>query len=150
MIDSMIPHDALVLIGDGRKALFLRNKGAPARLRFEVEDVFEQDNPSTSEQGTDQPGRAVTGVGTARNGAIEGTDWHRLAEERFAVEIADTLYRRIHAGHCEKLVVVAPPRVLGEMRKAFHKEVAACISAEVPKELTSHPVAEIEKILSAL
>ena len=77
-------------------------------------------------------------------------NWHRLAEERFAVEIADTLYRRIHAGHCEKLVVVAPPRVLGEMRKAFHKEVAACISAEAPKELTSHPVAEIEKILSAL
>ncbi|CAM5777044.1 host attachment protein [Labrys miyagiensis] len=149
MIDNIIPHDALVLVGDGRKALFLRNKGRAAHLRLEVEDVFQQDNPSTSEQGTDQPGRAVAGVGSGRS-AMEETDWHRLAEERFAAEIADTLYRRIHAGHCDKLVVVAPPKVLGEMRKAFHKEVTARISAEVPKELTSHPVSEIEKILSAL
>jgi protein required for attachment to host cells len=149
MIDSVIPHDALVLVGDGRKALFLRNKGGAARLRFQVEDVLEQDNPSTSEQGTDQPGRAVTGAGTARS-AMEETDWHRLAEDRFAVEIAEALYRRVHAGRCEKLVVVAPPKVLGEMRKAFHKEVSACISAEIPKELTSHPLPEIAKILAAL
>ena len=80
---------------------------------------------------------------------MEETDWHQLAEDRFAVEIAATLYRRVHAGHCEKLVIVAPPKVLGEMRKAFHKEVSACISAEIPKELTSHPLPEIEKILAA-
>jgi protein required for attachment to host cells len=149
MIGNTIPHDALVLVGDGRKALFLRNKGATAKLRLEVEDVLAQDNPPTSEQGTARPGRASASVGTARS-AMEETDWHRLAEERFATEIADALYKRVHAGHCDSLVVVAPPRVLGEMRKAFHKEVSACISAELSKELTSHTVPEIEKILAGL
>ncbi|TNW45317.1 host attachment protein, partial [Acinetobacter baumannii] len=39
MPDVKIPHDALVLIGDGEKALFLRNKGHAARLCLVVEEV---------------------------------------------------------------------------------------------------------------
>jgi protein required for attachment to host cells len=38
---------------------------------------------------------------------------------------------------------------LGNLRKAFHPEVAERIAAEIPKELTSHPVAEIERLVSA-
>ena len=61
-----ISHNALVLIGDGQKALFLRNKGTAHQVRLEVEQVLEQDNPATREQGTDRPGRSVASVGTAR------------------------------------------------------------------------------------
>ena len=49
----------------------------------------------------------------------------------------------------EALVVVAPPRTLGELRKHFHKEVERRLVAEVPKDLVDLPVAEIEKILQA-
>ena len=64
----LISHNALVLIGDGRKALFLRNKGTAHQVRLEVEQIMEQDNPATREQGTDRPGRSVASVGTARSG----------------------------------------------------------------------------------
>ena len=87
-------------------------------------------------------------AGTARS-AMEETDWHRLGEERFAVEIADTLYRLAHANKFEALVVIAPPKVLGNLRKAFHKEVVDRITAEVPKDLTSHPLPDIERLLAA-
>ena len=60
-----ISHNALVLIGDGQKALFLRNKGTAQQVKLEVEQILEQDNPATREQGTDRPGRSVASVGTA-------------------------------------------------------------------------------------
>ena len=37
----LISHNALVLIGDGQKALFLRNKGTAHQVRLEVEQVLE-------------------------------------------------------------------------------------------------------------
>jgi len=145
---TYVPHNALVLVGDGQKALFLRNKGHAQHVQLVVEQVLERDNPPTREQGTDRPGRSNASVGVARS-AMEETDWHQLAEERFAGELADALYRHAHANRFEKLVIVAPPKVLGNLRKALHAEVIARVAAEIPKELTSHPVAEIERLVAA-
>jgi protein required for attachment to host cells len=80
---------------------------------------------------------------------MEETDWHDIAEERFAGELADTLYRHTQANPFEKLVIIAPPKILGNLRKAFHAEVAERVAAEIPKELTSHPIAEIERLIAA-
>src|SRR5690606_17148659 len=105
-------------------------------------------NPPTREQGTDAPGRQQDGP-TPSKSAMEETDWHRLSKERFADEIADRLYRMAHRGDFERIVIVAPPLVLGEMRQKLHKEVTRRVVAEVPKTLTGHPVDEIENILRA-
>lgn len=148
MDDIRIPHDTLVFVGDGAKALFLRNKGDAQLLNLVVERIFEHENPPTREQGTDRPGRSFASAGTHRS-AMEQTDWHQIAEERFASAVAERLYKHAHAGRFDNLVVIAPPKVLGNLRKAFHKEVAERVSAEIPKELTSHPVYEIEKLLAA-
>ena len=145
---NFVPHNALVLVGDGQKALFLRNKGTAHQVKLVVEQVLERDNPPTREQGTDRPGRSNASVGVARS-AMEETDWHNIAEERFAGELADALYRHAHANLFERLVIIAPPKILGNLRKALHAEVADRVAAEIPKELTSHPVAEIERLIAA-
>ena len=149
MNELSVPAEALIVVGDGEKALFLRNKGDPQEIQLEVEEILGHDNPATHEQGTDKPGRAFASAGTARS-ALEETDWHQLGEERFAADVASTLYRLAHANKFEALVVVAPPKVLGNLRKTFHKEVVDRITGELPKNLTSHPVPEIEKLLAAL
>lgn len=146
MTQTRIPRDALVFVGDGAKALFLRNKGDAELVNLVVERILEQENPATRDQGTDRPGRSFASAGTHRS-AMEQTDWHQLAEDRFVGEVADALYKQAHAGRFDKLIVVAPPKVLGGLRKAFHKEVADRIAAEVPKDLTKHPLHDIEKHL---
>jgi len=143
-----VPHNALVLVGDGQKALFLRNKGNPRHVALVVEQILERDNPPTREQGSDRPGRASASVGVARS-AMEEADWHHIGKERFAAGLAQALYRHAHANRFEKLVIIAPPKVIGDLRKAFHAEVAERVVAEIPKELTSHPVAEIERLVAA-
>jgi protein required for attachment to host cells len=143
-----VPHNSLVLVGDGQKALFLRNKGNAQRVDLVVERILEQDNPPTREQGTDRPGRSTASFGVARS-AMEEVDWHYLAKERFADELAEALYRHAHDNLFDRLVIIAPPKILGNLRKAFHAEVADRIAAEIPKELTSHPVAEIARLIAA-
>ena len=61
-----IPHDAFVFVGDGRKALFLRNVGDEDFPNFRAERVFVDENPPTHEQGSDRPGRAFKRAGTKR------------------------------------------------------------------------------------
>lgn len=142
-----IPHGALVFIGDGRKALFLRNTGNPNALKLETERVFEQDNPPTDQQGTDRPGRAFQSVGSARS-AMEQTDWHDIEEKKFAQEIAERLGRMVRDGKVDKLIIAAPPRTLGELRQALSEQVKARVIAEIDKDFTRHPVPDIQKHLA--
>jgi len=143
----LIPNDTLVLVGDGRKAMFLRNKGGAGHPDLFAERIMEQDNPSTREQGTDRPGRYEGPAGAPRS-AVEQTDWHQQAEDRFAAQVAQVLYKKAHEHDFERLIVVAAPRTLGTMRRAFRKEVAQKVSAEIPKDLTSHTPADIGRLLN--
>lgn len=150
MSDFRIQHGDVVLIADGEKALFLRNEGDATYPNLDVFREEHQDNPPNRDQAANRRGRMNDGgAGGAQRSAVEDTDWHRLGEERFAKEIADRLYKMAHGGKFERLIVAAPPRVLGEMRKEYHKEVSDRIVGEVDKELVNHPIDEIEKILQS-
>ena len=146
--DLKLMHGLWIVVADGEKALLLRNDGDAGFPDLTVVRELEQDNPPTHEQGTERPGRHSDGP-SPHNSAYEETDWHRLNKEHFAREIADLLYRLAHRGTFEHLAVIAPPQVLGEMRKQFHKEVAARVVTEIPKTLTNHSLFEIEKLLKA-
>ena len=87
-----------------------------------------------------------TGVG--QRSAVEDTDWHELAKERFADDLAEILYKQAHKHKFERIVICAAPQVLGELRNKMHKEVSSRVVAEVDKNLTNHPVQDIEKVLS--
>ena len=143
-----IPHDAYVFVGDGRKALLLRNEGDAQHPNLKTERVFANDNPPTREQGTDKPGRTFASVGSRRS-AMEQADWHTLEEQRFAKDVADALYTLVRERSIEALVIAAPPKTLAELRKSMHQEVEKRIIAEVDKDLTNQPVHEIEKVLTA-
>jgi protein required for attachment to host cells len=62
--------------------------------------------------------------------------------DRFLKHVERTRVRKVKA-----LVVVAPPRTLADLRVAFHSDVKGRIIAEIDKDLTKHPVHEIEKHL---
>lgn len=145
---TRLAHDIWVVVADGEKALFLRNEGDADYPHLQIVRTMHETNPATREQGTDRPGRFNDGP-SAHRSALEETDWHRIAKERFADEIAERLYKLAHRGDFDRLVIAAPPVVLGELRQKLHKEVAGRLEAEIPKTLTGHPVDQIEKILMA-
>ena len=137
-----------VVVADGEKALFLENRGDTQYPDLQVVQEMEQENPATREQGSDRPGRYSDGPSIHRS-AVEDTDWHRLGKERFADEIAERLYKLAHRGAFKEMVLIAPPQVLGEIRRKLHKEVAEKITVEIPKTLTNHTIVDIENLLQA-
>ncbi|MCR4269490.1 host attachment family protein [Nitratireductor sp. ZSWI3] len=147
MAEFRLVHDAWVVVADGEKALFLRNEGDATYPNLQVVRMMHEENPPTREQGTDRPGRYNDARGMHKS-AVEETDWHRIEKERFASDIAERLYKMAHRGAFERLVLVAPPLVLGELRKEMHKEVGDRVIGEVAKTLTNHTVSDIEKVLT--
>ena len=174
----LVPHDTYVLVADGRKLLFLRNEGDAHALNLKVELAEEHPNPADRDQKTDAaggasgsqmgasaPAAAQTGGGTARasgtggggqggafapsRGTFEETDFHQLEEDRFAAQAADMLKRRALANEFERLIIIAPPKTLGELRKHYHKEVEQRLTGELAKDLTGHPIPDIEAALLA-
>jgi protein required for attachment to host cells len=165
-----LPHNALVAVADGRKLLFLRNEGDAVQPVLRKVKVEVKPNPKDSDQKTDASGQASStqsGPGApavAQNGSMHArgggaqfapsrgtmgeTDFHQLEEDRFAAETAELLKRRAMNGDFEQLIVVAPPRTLGELRKHYHKEVSDRLAGELGKDLTNHPLDEIERILT--
>ncbi|MBA15367.1 MAG: Host attachment protein [Sphingomonas sp.] len=141
-----VPHKAFVVVADGRKMLFLRNEGDADYPNLQVERVREQDNPPDREQSTDAPGTTFSSVGHGRS-SYQETDFHQLEEDRFAAQTAELLKKRALNNDFESLIVVAPPRTLGELRKNYHKEVEARLAGELDKDLTGHSIADIEKLL---
>ncbi|WP_173932565.1 host attachment family protein [Chelativorans sp. Marseille-P2723] len=147
MAGVRLEHGIWLLVADGEKALFLRNEGDAVYPNLEVVREMHDENPPTREQGTDRPGRHFDTAAPHKSG-FEETDWHRVEKERFADEIAGRLYSLAHRGRFDKIVLIAPPTVLGTLRKALHKEVEARVVGEIPKTLTNHTVFDIENMLT--
>ena len=143
-----VPHNSFVVVADGEKMLFFRNEGDGEFLNLAVEKKVEHDHPADHEQKTDTAGASMGGPIPGRSSFSE-VDFHQLDEDRFAADTAELLKQRALRHEFESLIIVAPPRTLGELRKHYHKEVEKRLAGEIAKDLTGHPVEEIERIISA-
>lgn len=141
-----LKHGIWVVVADGEKALIFENRGDAKFPDLHVVEHLHEENPPTREQGSDRPGRFNDGP-SAHRSAVADTDWHRIAKERFADEISGWLYKASHRGDFHDVVIVAPPVVLGEIRRKLHKELGAKVRAEIAKTLTNMPVSDIENLL---
>ena len=140
-----LSNKARVLVADGSHALVLRNDGDAQNPDLKMVRTYSQDNPATRDQGSDKPGRSNDALD--RRSAMETTDWHQLAEDRFVQRVANAMADDLAEGAYEKLVVAAPPDALGEFRKSVSDAVARATILEINKDLTGHPVHEIGKIV---
>lgn len=140
---TQLTQDTWVVVADSEKALLLRNLTDHQDPNLEI--IGREDGDALS-GGTDRPGRRSDG-GPNQMSAMEETDWHALARDRFAKDLAGLLYNHAHRRKFDRLVVAAAPQVLGALRGEMHKEVADRVVAEIPKTLTNHPVRKLEHLI---
>jgi protein required for attachment to host cells len=146
MADLKIDSGAWVVVCDGAKALVLENAGSRKTPTLKTREVFEHDDPKTSEIGTDRPGRSFSSVGHGRS-AMEQADWHDQEEQRFLAKLAARLDKAVLGGETPSLIVVAPPRAIGVLRREFTSHVRQAIRAEVEKDYVKMPIDEITRHL---
>ena len=141
-----IPNQALVLVTDGRKLLFLRNHGDENQIDLRTEAHDERADLSDTELKTDAPGTSFQSFSSGRS-SYEETDFHQQEEDRWVKDAADDLKKRALRNDFEALVIIAPPKALGVLRKDLHKEVERRVVATYNKEMTDRPVSDIEDLL---
>ncbi|WOF44828.1 host attachment family protein [Sphingopyxis indica] len=144
-----LKHDALVVVADGRKALFLRNHGDTGQIDLRTASHREREDRMDREIKTGPAGRSGRPSGTGSfQDTMEEPDFHQQEEDRFARDLAEKVNAMALRGDFEQLVIVAPARTMGELRPLWHKEASSRIAGEHVKEMTDRPVADIEALLA--
>jgi len=143
------PKITWILVADGAKARLLAQtaaKAPPTPVSGDYLANAEARTPSR-ELGADRPGRVQESADSARHAMEPRVDWHRYAKEQFARQVADALETAALRKEFEALVLVAPPRALGDLRAAIGPHASALVAAEIAKDLTNIPDHELPEHL---
>src|SRR3954452_9035446 len=141
-----LPHNALVLVADGTKHLFLRNHGDENQIDLRTESHDARQERKDREIKTDAPGTTKQSAGFGRS-TYEEPDFQQQEEDRWIKDAADELKTRVLRNDFDALAIVAPPKALGILKKCLHKEVERRIVCTVNKEMSGRPVPDIEGLL---
>jgi len=142
-----LPHNALVLVADGRKMLFFRNRGDENQIDLRTESHDARQDRKDRYYRTDAPGTEKQRFGFGHS-TYEETDFHQQEEDRWIKQAAEELEARALRGDFDALGVVAPPKAMGVLRKCLHKEVEKRLICTVNKEMSGRPVPDIEALLA--
>ena len=143
-----LPHDALVLVADGRKMLFFRNHGDENQIDLRTEAHDARTERKDREIKTDAPGTVKQSGGYGRS-TYEETDFQQQEEDRWIKDAADELKSRVLRNDFEALAIVAPPKALGVLKKCLHKEVERRVVCTINKEMSGRPIPDIEALLTS-
>lgn len=138
-----------ILIADGGHARVLETLGIGNPLIAADGWPIHKDLPPNRDIESDRPARTQESVGAARH-AVPAGDPHRELKRSFAHDIADRLEASLAANAFGRLIVVAPPTTLGDLRQALSNAVAATVAAEVAKDLVKVPNPEVRSHLTDL
>lgn len=139
-----------IVIADSSRAQILTRR--TDRPGFDVVAAFQSAEAHTAGRDlvSDRPGRNQESAYSAHHAVEPRLDPHEEAMLQFLRTVADHLNQEAARPEVGDLILFAPPRALGHLRKMLDAAVAKKISAEAPKDLTQVPVAELPKHLAAL
>ena len=130
-----LAHGTIVAVADGTKFTLYRNGGSDAA-------------PALTAIGAPGVGDHKSDAGTRHHGGSANPSDRQIDEDDYAAATAGVLNTMALTNEIDALVVIAPPKTLGELRRHWHKVTAGKIVAEVGKEMTGASVAEIAALLA--
>jgi protein required for attachment to host cells len=128
-----------VLIADGAHARILERLGREPDLKLLDHLTFEVELPPSRDLLAERPGRSFESQGRARHAKENPADPHRELKRDFAKKIAGVLEAESAKGLFDRLVVVAAPVTLGDLRDALPPSVRSKVTAELARDLVKTP-----------
>lgn len=130
----LIPHGTVIALVDGAKFELYRNTGNETGPRL---DAIAPPRLSQHNKGAGAHHYSSSGNPTG----------HLLDEDAHAAAVADWLNGQVLGHKIDRLVVIAAPRTLGELRRHYHKQLEHVLERELAKDLIGH---KPEEIIAAL
>jgi len=140
-----------ILIADGARARILLNDGPGRGVKPGPDKEFEGVNALSREIGSDRPGRSFDSSGLGGRHSMEPrTDPHEHEQRAFHHRLAEYLDGAAKRGEFDRLVVVAPPKALGNLRTELTAAARAKVVGELNKDLTHVPVHDLAAHLGSV
>ena len=146
---TALRHGMWLAVCDGSKALLIENKGDHVYPKLETREVIKASNPLTHEQGSAKPGRAFSAA-DGRRSAVEETDFHLQAEQKFIRDFSGRLERNVCEGSVPAVVLIARARALGILRDVLGPATRRILAGSLARDYVRQPLYEIERHLMNL
>ncbi len=131
-----LPKDCTVAVCDGEKLSLFRNTGEEAAPKLTAVPHAPVDDDHS-------------GVDSGHHSDSANPQSHQFDKDSFAVGVAELLNAQVAGGKVSKLVIIAPAKTLGELRKHYDKKLTGHLIGEIAKDLTGSSAHDIEKTVAA-
>ena len=132
----MKPVKTGILIADGAHARVYLNTGPGHGISEIKEYAKDIDLKASRDIDADRPGRSFDSGGEGRHAMEPPTDAKRHAKDEFARALAEKINAAMTAGEFDRLVLVASPVTLWDLRQHLSKQSSDNIHGEIAKDLT--------------
>jgi protein required for attachment to host cells len=130
----LLPHGAVVVVVDGDNLELFRNSGNEAQPALSVIAP-----PNLDEHNK--------GSGARHHASSANPSGHQLDEDAHAAAVTSWLNHQVVENLITHLVVVAPPRTLGEMRRRYHERLKVVLIGELHKDFVGRSGADVLEAL---
>jgi protein required for attachment to host cells len=139
-----------ILIANGAQARVLENTG-PGKGLKQVDGLDWSIDPLQAQEiVTDRPGSRGGGGSFNRGGMESRTDPVEHREAQFLKTVMASLERKQQEGAFDRIVIAAAPIALGEIRKFVSTGFQKVVFAELNKDLTNLPTAQLDQHLEGV
>jgi protein required for attachment to host cells len=132
-----------IVLADGAHAKVYQYSEEKPKFETVKDLSLEINLPRTHDIVSDRAGRSFESQGRTRHAKSGRSDPHRELKRNLARKVADALKSSLTDKRYDKLVLVAPPVTLGDLRDALAKRVQARVIGEVAQDLIKVPVARL-------
>jgi protein required for attachment to host cells len=136
-----------VLVADSARARLFQAAGPGGHLEEMTDLVMPSSRLQEQDLVSDRPGRAFDIAGEGRHAMEPRTSAKEVESDRFAARIAALLESERQQGSYARLVLVASPAFLGQLRSALSDQVHALVGLELDKHLVQLRADEIREHL---
>ena len=139
----MKPIKTCILVADGAHARAFLNDGPGHGISELSEYAAHIDLKASRDIDADRPGRTFDSGGQGRHAMESPTDSQRHVKDEFARNLAEKINAAITAGEFDRIVLIAPPATLGDLRQHLSKQSLQNIHGELARNLTQASEKEI-------
>jgi protein required for attachment to host cells len=136
-----------IVVADSSRALIFSIEGSPKRLHPVRELNHPESRMTVRALVSDKPGRAFERKGNVQRAMTQAFNPKTMEKRKFSLELAHALDIARKEGFMDRLVLVAAPAFLGDLRSHLTRETARLATLELPKNLSQLTAREIQSHL---
>src|SRR5690606_5285836 len=130
--------DIWILTADRRRARIFSTDRPHSQTLTEIDTFFQPDSAFQEHELVEpRPGRNMNTFGGGRHGLDSRSNEREKSVKSFVRDLVDHLEKDYHRGRYSKLVLVAAPDMLGEIRNQMSTNLKQNVTYELDKDLTT-------------